>query len=298
MDNAANSPQSLTMTGNGVTTGTSGAASVTETIYGVQALGTTSQEQQISFSNTGNTALTLSSVTITGADSADFAISTNQCGTPVALQVGQQCYVGVTFTPRAAGQRLAYLNFNDNAANSPQKVLLSGTTAGMTKSLLLSTPALFFGGQFVGTGTPLLPSVVISNAGTETVHIKSVTVTGASAGDFTIGYEGCMGALTGGATCSLVVNFNPTAVGNRTATIEITNDSGQSPLRVSLSGVGTTESIGLDVVPANLTFSEAVGTTSSAQSITLFNTGAEGISLSSIAITGPTDYSISSNSCV
>ena len=302
VDNANNSPQSLAMTGNGVTAGVSASTGIVQVVYGLQDIGTTSDEQDISLQNTGNEVLNVSSITITGENSADFRISTNQCGAMAMLAAGQQCYVGVVFTPRGSGNRVAYLNFNDNAPQSPQTVLLSGSGAGsgsgpvQSAALLVSPPALFFGGQLVGTSTPLLPYIAISNTGTATVNIKSVTITGTNAKDFT-SYGGCAGSLAAGATCSFAVNFDPSAAGNRTATIEIVNDSADSPLSVPVSGVGTTESIGLAAVPANLAFSEAVGQTSAPQSVTLLNTGSEEISLSSIAITGPADYAIISNTC-
>jgi titin len=43
------------------------------------------------------------------------------------VAAGGNCTIGVTFTPSAAGQRVATLSFTDNASGSPQTVSLTGT---------------------------------------------------------------------------------------------------------------------------------------------------------------------------
>jgi hypothetical protein len=68
--------------------------------------------------------LAFSSITITGADTADFT-QTNTCGSSVAANSG--CVVSVTFKPTATGTRTATLNLNDAANNSPQTISLTGT---------------------------------------------------------------------------------------------------------------------------------------------------------------------------
>jgi hypothetical protein len=68
--------------------------------------------------------LAFSSMTITGADPADFT-QTNNCGSSVAANSG--CVVSVTFTPTATGTRAATLNLNNAANNSPQIISLTGT---------------------------------------------------------------------------------------------------------------------------------------------------------------------------
>jgi hypothetical protein len=60
---------------------------------------------------------------IGGADPQDFA-ETNTCGTSVAA--GAHCSISVTFKPTAAGSRSATVAITDNAAGSPQSIILDG----------------------------------------------------------------------------------------------------------------------------------------------------------------------------
>jgi hypothetical protein len=90
-------------------------------------VGTTSAAQSATLTNSGNAALDISGITITGTNPTDFAISTgsNACGT--ALAAGANCLIYVTFTPASVATISATLSVTDNAASSPQTVSLSGT---------------------------------------------------------------------------------------------------------------------------------------------------------------------------
>jgi hypothetical protein len=74
--------------------------------------------------NTGNAALTLSSLALTGTNAGDFA-QTNNCGSSIAA--GANCTISVTFTPTASGTRTAAVTLTDNATGSPRTVCLTGT---------------------------------------------------------------------------------------------------------------------------------------------------------------------------
>jgi len=123
-DNAAGSPQSLSLTGTGIMlTGISiHPASLS---FGTQPVATTSRVQIITLSNTGSTSQSISGHSISGANASDFAEVTDTCG--AILAAGNACVIGVTFTPSASGQRTASLNITVNASSSPQAVSFTGT---------------------------------------------------------------------------------------------------------------------------------------------------------------------------
>jgi len=102
-------------------TGTAPAATLSTTSlgFGVQAIGTTSGSQQVTVTNSGTGALTITSVQAT----SQFA-ATSTCGAPVAPS--SSCTIQVTFTPTASGVQAGTLTITDNASNSPQTVSLSG----------------------------------------------------------------------------------------------------------------------------------------------------------------------------
>jgi hypothetical protein len=85
---------------------------------------TSSPTQTVTLTNTGSASLTISSITFTTGNSGDFS-QTNNCGS--SLSVGQNCTIIVTFTPTAVGCRQSLLSVADNAPNTPQQIVVSGT---------------------------------------------------------------------------------------------------------------------------------------------------------------------------
>jgi len=94
----------------------------TSLTFGSQVVGSASAAQTLMLTNAGALPLAINGVQITG----DFT-QTNNC--PASLASLASCTISVTFTPSASGTRQASLAITDNAANSPQTVVLSGTGA-------------------------------------------------------------------------------------------------------------------------------------------------------------------------
>ena len=120
-DYAANSPQTVGLTG----TGTAPVASLTPAslTFSPQTMGTTSASQQVALTDTGSGSLAVTGV----ATTAGFG-ETNNCGGSVAA--GGSCTINVTFSPMAGGSLTGTLTVTDNengVAGSTQSVALSGT---------------------------------------------------------------------------------------------------------------------------------------------------------------------------
>ena len=96
--------------------------------FSAEPLQTTSPSQSVTVTNSGNAPATISSISINGANPADFKTGSNNCGN--SLAVGANCIISVTFAPGALGARAATLSIVDNAVQSPQIVNLSGTGSG------------------------------------------------------------------------------------------------------------------------------------------------------------------------
>ncbi|MEA2502645.1 MAG: virginiamycin lyase [Actinomycetota bacterium] len=79
----------------------------------------------LTVTNSGNGSLSMSTAVITGPDMGDFAKSGDTCSGST-VNPGGTCTVSVTFSPGAAGARVATLILTDSAADSPQRVPLSG----------------------------------------------------------------------------------------------------------------------------------------------------------------------------
>ncbi len=91
--------------------------------FAKQAVGTTSDPEYLTLTNTGNSTMTGLNLTIIGINAGDFAQSSNCTST---LAAGGSCRIKLTFTPSATGPRVASLQIADNAANSPQNAQLMG----------------------------------------------------------------------------------------------------------------------------------------------------------------------------
>ena len=95
----------------------------------------------------------------------------------------------------------------------------------------------------------------------------------------------CTGSLAGGASCSVNISFTPQTSSSVTGAFTITDNASGSPQSVPLTGT-TPAAVALS--PSSLTFSsQAIGTTSAAQTVTLTNTGGTSLSISSIATSQP-----------
>jgi len=99
--------------------------------------------------------------------------------------------------------------------------------------LALSPTSLTFGSQPVGTVTGG-QNVTVTNTGNATMTISSIV----ASGDFGILSTNCGSSLSVGSTCSLTVNFLPTAGGIRSGAITFTDNASGNPQTLILSGTG------------------------------------------------------------
>ena len=86
--------------------------------------------QVVTLTNIGGAPLAITSITITGQNSSDFA-QWNNC--PMSLNTlapGDHCQITVVFSPNEAGTLSADVSITDNAPDSPQMVPLTGIGVG------------------------------------------------------------------------------------------------------------------------------------------------------------------------
>jgi len=286
-------------------------------------VGSTAAAQTVTVTNSGTTSATVSGVTVTG----DFS-QTNNC---TSIAVGGSCSVTVTFKPTAAGTRTGTLTVTSNANNSPTTASLSGSGIGSTTNLAAGQPASAssVNSPYVAANlTDADPSTYWESAngsfpqwaqvdlgqsysiGQVTLKLPPSTAWGARTQTLSL-----LGS-TDGSNFSTIVGsagytFDPNS-NNNTVTItfpattaryvraNITANTGWSAGQLSDFEVfpaagGGSSSATLSVAPASLTFaSQALNTTSSAQTVTVSNTGTAAASLSVIVTSG--DFS-QTNTC-
>lgn len=92
--------------------------------FGSAKVGSTSQPVHVTLASSGTGPLLISSISTTG----DFSVSSTDCPTkPNPLAAGTYCFVFVTFTPKAIGDRFGNLVVSDNGPGGSRSVPLHGT---------------------------------------------------------------------------------------------------------------------------------------------------------------------------
>jgi len=286
-DSASGSPHTVALSGTGTAPQIS--FSPSSWSFGNQLINTSSTAESITVTNPGTATLTISAVSITGTNAADFS-QTNNCST-VAAGSGS-CTIQVTFTPSAAGSRSASISVSDSASGSPHSVSLSGT--GTAPQISFSPTSWSFGNQLINTSSTS-ESITVTNPGTATLTISGVSITGTNAGDFSQ-TNNCSTVAAGSGSCTIQVTFTPSATGSRSASISVTDSAAGSPHSVSLSGTGTEPQISFS--PSSWSFgNQLINTTSATESITVTNPGTATLTVSGVSITGTNagDFSQTNN---
>ena len=200
--------------------------------FGNTTVGRTSSAQTVTLTYPGATALSISSIANSGAQSADFS-QTNTCGT--SLTAGASCTITITFTPQSIGARTASIQITDNAPNSPQIVSLGGTGTA-PPSIGFTVPSGGSNSATVAAGQAASYSLSIGGAGMS----GSATLT-------------CTGAPQG-ATCSVspvtVSGTSASSVGVSVSTTSRTTASVSSRGMIRFGEVWAALLLGLALVPA------------------------------------------------
>jgi hypothetical protein len=199
--------------------------------FGTVGLNSTSYTQWVYLTNTGSQVLDLNSITLTGTNPGDFLITNNPCGSTLA--VGASCTVSINFRPIAQGMRTASMSVSDNAANSPQTVVLSGTG----NALHVSNNLLTFGNVTVGTSSSL--TLRLRNLGSSRPILVSQIKFLSNAADYTQ-TNNCDGSIAPRSNCTMTVTFAPQTQGqlNSVLTFSSNGTGTQIVTSITLKGRG------------------------------------------------------------
>jgi hypothetical protein len=264
-----------------------------------QTVGTTSTPKLVTLSNTGNAALQVNSLSISGTNASDFALASGgSCAAGGSVAAGSNCTVALSFTPAITSTRSASLTINHNATGSPTLVALSGTgTAVPQATIALNKNALAFADQALTT-TSMAQTVTVSNTGTAPMTLSALTLAGSNPGDFTLGGTCSAGAaIAVSGNCTLSVSFAPKATGARAASVTIASNASNGSATLSVTGNGiTAPAPAVTLAPLAVDFgSVTVGSPAATRAVTLTNSGTAALSLTGISATG-TGFA-ASNAC-
>ena len=258
--------QTVSLLGTGLAPGVS--LSNAQLVFGGQLMNTSSLAQTVVFTNSGLSAVNITSIVAT----TNFADTTNCSG---SITAGASCSVNVFFTPTTAGPLSGTLTITDTAGTQIITALGQGVRPGLTV-----TPSfVIFGAQLAGT-TSLAQTLTATNTGTVELTLNPITVSS----NFSESDQ-CLTTLQPGASCSISLSFSPTSTGTLSGSLVISDTSGLSSTLATVSGQGTLP--GLTAAPSTLSFgSLPVGTASQAQTVTVWNTGSAPLEFGPVSATG------------
>jgi hypothetical protein len=307
--------------GNGVNIadGDNTPASADDTDFGSTAVTGSTVVHTFTINNTGTSDLTVTSLTITGTNQADFTPGALTPASPIPA--GSSATFTVTFDPSAPGVRSATVTANNNDCDeSVFDFAIQGTGIepemnvkgnGVSIADGDATPSASddtdFGIVNVNSGT-VDHTFTIENTNLADLNLTGtpkVLVSGANASDFTVTVQPSSPVAPSTGTTTFTVQFNPSATGVRTATISIDNDdANENPYDFAIQGTGALSEIavsgnGQDINDGDTTPSATddtdygdtgIGGGQTSHTFTITNTGAANLVLSGtpkVSITGP-----------
>jgi hypothetical protein len=237
---------------------------------------------QATLTNTGNASATSLSITPTSV----WSLYSNTC--TATLPAGQACTFYINFSPAAVQAYSGTVTATAAAAVVSNQLTTSGS--GVAQTATLSTPA--FPATAVGSSNTAVATLANTGSGPLTVTVPTGSATAGAAYSFVS--TDCTSSLAVGATCSVTIRFSPTSTAGATGTLSVVTGAGQKDVTLSSTGIQGFASMS----PGSLTFgTTTVGATSSAQAITVTNTGTNTLTFSGVGIaTGGSNYG-SSNNC-
>jgi len=234
-----------------------------------------SAAQTVTITNTGNVALTVTAIALTGA----FSETDNCMNTSVAA--GASCAVQVVFAPTTLGSQQGLMTISANVSGGQLTTVALSGTATAPGVVTLSPASLSFGQVQVGQASALL-EITVNNSNTSATPITSLTVSG----PFSIATDSCgTTSLAAQTSCQMQLEFSPTQAGAAAGTLTLVYSGGTQT--IALSGTGQSPATD-SLSPASLSFaSTAVGALSSAQTVTLTNSGGELLTGIAVTASGP-----------
>lgn len=237
--------------------------------------------------NDGNINLVVSSITL--SNTTDYRVFANYCS---SISPGGICNIVIEFSPKSIGVKDAEMTVNSNAVGGNPTVSLTGQGTG---AIISVDPTSKDFGE-VTVNQTLRQTFAVTNNGNINLTISSIFLTDTT--NYAIASNNCQpsGGIPPNATCTVEVSFKPTSTGTKNTTLRFySNASNGSPYNISLTGVGINPVISIS--PASKNFGDVSVGTESSQSFTVRNTGVGTLTIYSMTLSDPINYSIDQSGC-
>jgi len=182
--------------------------------------------------NVGSAPLQLDSTKLVGPDSTQWVITEGAGSFTIAPMDSHK--VRVCFDPKSSGKKTAALHiFSNDPVDSLLIVPLSGN--GVAPDIQSSVAGLDFGETLIMSEYDI--DFLLSNQGNATLTVDSVTVVGPDSSEWFVTQGKGPFDLAAGEEQKVQICFNPTSLGDKTATLRIySNDPDENPLLIPLTG--------------------------------------------------------------
>jgi sugar lactone lactonase YvrE len=180
---------------------------------------------------------------ISGPNAGDFTFAPGStCAVGTAVPANGSCVLNLVFLPTAPGPRTATLTFSDDATPGTQTVTLNGTGAALNAPAVTLNPSSV-GFPATSLNTTSAPSTVtLTNSGNAPLNLGSFGIDdGQNGGDFAISTRSTCSPQTviaAGNSCTIILTFTPAALGERTATLSLSDNAAPGTQSIPLSGTG------------------------------------------------------------
>jgi hypothetical protein len=232
-----------------------------------------SASQTLALTNSGSSNVTISKVASSGTGFSVTGITA-----PLILTPGKQVSLKVVFAASTMGKATGNIAVTSNASNSSLNIPL--TAVGMQAQISIVPSPIAFGS--VALKVSNTQTLTIRDSGNANLIISQVTISGAG---FALTSPILPATVIPGQSMALTVRFSPLVAGSATGTVSIATNAPHSPLAISLSGTGVTQSLQLSATPSTVAFGNVTQGSSSKQTITLKNIGNSSVSVSKVAST-------------
>jgi hypothetical protein len=171
-------------------------------------------------------------------------ILVNVPGTPGVTGSGYLCQV--SFHATGAAGTSSPINLENGSLSNKYADAISANWTGTTVTIAapdisVSPTSKNFGSLTVGSSSSP-QTFTVSNVGSASLVIGTITVTGTNANQFSKQNDNCTGqTIAAGGSATLQIVFSPTSTGAKSATLSIpSNDPDEGTVTISLSGTGVT----------------------------------------------------------
>ena len=235
------------------------------TAYGAHATGT-STTVNATISNTGNSTLTVTGITLPSGFSGSYSGLIAAAGSAT---------VPITFSPTSVGSYSGKLTVASNATSGTGTLSVSGSGTAPLTRIITVTGNLAFGTHT--TGTSATANVTISNTGNSALTVTGIVLPAGFSGS----YSGTIGS---GDSATVTVTFSALATAVYSGSLSVNSNATSGTAILAASGTGTAPVTRIISVTGNLAFGAHTTGTLTTSNVTIGNSGSAALTVTGITL--------------